>query len=78
MSDMVTRQSYDVVVSKHNKMLEINSLNYKIATSWNNLPLTLKENSYKTIHTFVKHVKANFLAHYKTECNIMNCYICNT
>ena len=42
--DRDTRQKYDVKIigEKHNNLTKINSLNYKIGTSWNELPLNLK------------------------------------
>ena len=73
----VTRQSYDVIIAKHNRLSEINSLNYKVATCWNSLPLDLKANAYKSLQIFVKHVKLHFLAEYKVECTITKSYICS-
>ena len=75
--DIQTRQSYDVVINKHNRLLEINSLNYKVASCWNGLPFELKTNAHKSLQTFVKYVKLHFLAEYETECAIPNCYICS-
>ena len=77
-SNTLTRQSHDVIIHKIKTQMQVNSLNYKVGTCWNSLPLHLKVNSYKTMNTYVKHVKSNFLSNYKTECYVRNCYSCRT
>ena len=76
--DIQTRQSHDVVINawKTNNA-KINSINYKLGCSWNELPIEIKDGSFKTIGTFSKHVKKHYLSKYSTSCTIANCYICN-
>ena len=76
-NDIQTRQKWDIKLKEINKFLEINSLNLKIGRSWNALPFSIKDNKFKTIDSFTKHVKELYLSQYKNECLIPNCYICN-
>ena len=76
-SGIQTRQKWDVQLKPINNFLEINSINLKIGRSWNDLPFNVKDNNFKTIDTFTKHVKELYLSKYITDCLIPSCYICN-
>ena len=75
--DIETRQKYNVILQTHSTCSDINSLNSKIGTVWNKLPFEIKSTNFKTINTFAKYVKANYMSKYVTECSIRNCYICS-
>ena len=72
-----TRQYFDVKLKKTNNFLKINSLNLKIGSAWNNLTFKIKESRFKTVNTFIKHVKDLYLSQYRINCTIPNCYICS-
>ena len=76
-SDRITRQSLDVSIFTNNYLSRINSLNYKVGTSWNNLPYSVKKNISVSIGTFTGRIKHIYLSTYDTECTNVNCYICN-
>ena len=72
-----TRQRYDVNVHMHkNKLSEINTINYKVGTSWNELSLDTKMLAFKTLPTFTKRVKNLYLTKYTDICTKRNCYVC--
>ena len=76
---IVTRQRFDVQMSSNednNNLSRINSINYKVGTNWNKLPFNSKMLAFKTIPTFVKHIKNLYLATYTDVCNIKDCYSC--
>ena len=75
---IITRQRLDVqIFSQTNNLSRANSLNYKVGTHWNKLPLDTKMLAFKTTPTFVKHLKRLYLSTYSTECTQENCYSCN-
>ena len=72
-----TRQKYDVHLLKHkNNLSRINTLNYKVGKSWNELPLDTKMLAFKTLPTFTKGAKALYLSRYPDKCNIDKCNVC--
>ena len=80
-SNIVTRQAHNVVIlrHRHSKQYKINSLNYKIGTAWNELPLNIKTKSVFTLNTFTRAVKMMLLDRYDTNsiCKDKHCYSCN-
>ena len=79
-SNIKTRHMHDDLITgnKHTDLYKINSLNYKVATAWNELPLSLKETSSFSISTFTKHTKCLYLSNYSNSHKYgnNNCYIC--
>ena len=73
---IITRQSFDVVMSKCTKFQQANNLVFKVGYSWNSLPYEIKSTDNITEHTFSKNVKAHYISMYKETCTIRNCYIC--
>ena len=72
-----TRQRHDVNVHMHkNKLSEINTINYKVGTSWNELSFDTKMLAFKTLPTFTKRVKNLYLTKYTDTCTKRNCYVC--
>lgn len=78
-----TRQKHDVKIigNKHSNLSKINTLNYKIGTSWNQLPLKIKETSslsIVSIGTFSKSVKTLMISKYSGnhKCGDKNCFCC--
>ena len=60
---IATRQKYDVIIdSNKNTFSQINSINLKIGTSWNELPLDTKKLAFKTLPTFAKRIKSIYLS----------------
>ena len=75
----VTRQSFDILLQGHNTLSRINSLNYKVGSSWNSLPFSFKSDvHYKSfsLGTLSKRIKNMILSSYDMECTIPNCYTC--
>ena len=73
-----TRKKDDINITKPKTTLtKINSLNYKIGSSWNQLDSEIRIYLSKTLQTFTRHVKRCFLSQYQDECKIKSCYICN-
>ena len=75
-SQIRTRQSLDVALETHDNLSKINSINYKVGTAWNELPLTLKEDVSISLPTFTSRVKSIFFSTYNSECAIQKCYVC--
>ena len=72
-----TRQRFDVQIGKQkNNSPRINAINYKIGTSWNELPLDAKMLAFKTLPTFTKRVRNIYISKYPITCNRPNCYSC--
>ena len=72
-----TRQRHDIDIRKCNNCLtQINSINYKVGKSWNELPLEIKESPPKSLPSFTKHVKELYISNYSDQCYISKCYIC--
>jgi hypothetical protein len=72
-----TRQTENIHYTNITKLIEEQSLNYKISLAWNNLPPQIKAASHKSCHLFSKHLKQHFISSYPDNCSIDNCYICN-
>ena len=78
-TEIVTRQTFDVSLQTHKALSKINSLNYKVGSSWNTLPFTIKSDvhySGLSIRTFAKRIKHHFVSNYRIECTIKKCYAC--
>ena len=75
-SNRMTRQSFDVSLRVHNNLSKINSLNYKVGTSWNELPFALKEDVSISIYSFTGRIKSIMFPTYNIECTDINCYVC--
>ena len=78
-TEIVTRQTFDVSLQTHKALSKINSLNYKVGSSWNTLPFTIKSDvhySGHSIRTFAKRIKHHFVSNYRIECTIKKCYAC--
>ena len=73
-----TRQKFDVhVFGRHEtNFTKINSINYKVGISWNELPFVTKTLAFKTLPTFTKNAKKFYLSKYSELCKVRNCYIC--
>ena len=71
-----TRIKDDVRIHESNNFLEINSINYKIGTKWNDLDLEVRKLATKSAHTFTKHVKSSYLSIYSYVCRIARCNTC--
>ena len=67
---VITRQSHDIIIGSHNYISKINSLNFKIGTSWNELPNNFKEITTLSEFTFVKKVKKTL--HVKLQNNMFH------
>ena len=74
----ITRKKDNVnIESQTNNLFKINSINYKIGTSWNNLTPEVRKYALKSVHTFTQHVKKLYLSIYSYACVIESCSICN-
>ena len=74
---ITTRQKFDIQISTPgNKFTRMNSLCHRIGASWNRLPYELKISAFKTMPTFVKHLKRSYLDSYPEACTITNCFSC--
>ena len=72
-----TRQRYDVDIFRCKTILtQINSINYKVGKSWNELPFETKESTFKYMSSFVRHIKNIYLFNYSETCIIPDCYVC--
>lgn len=60
----------------HSNIEKKQSINFKISTTWNNLPNSLKLINISQ-HSFSKKLRNHFISKYLTECYVQNCYICN-
>ena len=73
-----TRQKDDIYIKKPgNTLTKINSMNYKVGTSWNQLETQTREYAHKSLPTFVKHVKKCYISNYIDRCKIKPCHVCN-
>ena len=73
----LTRQSFDIIMTKSTTFQRVNNLVFKIGYSWNTLPYEIKSIKKIREQTFSKYVKSHFLSQYEEFCSIPNCYICN-
>ena len=74
---IATRQRYDVIIEPHkNNFFQTNSINFKIGTTWNELPTDAKMLAFKTLPTFAKRIKNIYLSKYTDVCTKVNCYTC--
>ena len=71
-----TRQQQNIHCMNIRTNLEIQTLNRKISTIWNNLSNELKHNTHISHFTFSKKLKTNFIALYKEQCLKQNCPVC--
>ena len=72
-----TRQRYDVDIFRCKTILtQINSINYKVGKSWNELPFETKEATFKSMSSFARHIKNLYLSKYSDTCIIPDCYVC--
>ena len=71
-----TRNKDDINVLKCKPLNQMNSLNYKAGTSWNELASDVKKYATKTLQTFTQHVKRWYLSKYSKICKIDRCNIC--
>ena len=79
MSNIITRQSFDISLKTHNNLSRINSLNYKVGSCWNSLPFAFKSDVHHqsfSLGTFTKRIKHRILSSYDVECTDPNCYTC--
>ena len=74
---MTTRQANDIIIEKHMSQLNRHSLNYKIGSVWNYLPVEIKNHPYQSELSFVRNLKKYFLSTYEENCSISGCYICS-
>ena len=73
-----TRKKDDIYIDSHsNNVSRINSINYKIGTSWNELSLEVRNYASKSIQTFTQQLKKSYLSKYAYTCDIQCCNICN-
>ena len=78
-SNIKTRQSFDITLQTHNQLSRINSLNYKVGSSWNSLPFSFKSDVHYqnfSLATFTKRIKNMIVSSYEVECTNPNCYTC--
>ena len=78
-TNKVTRQSFDISLKNHNTLSRINSLNYKVGSSWNSLPFSFKSDvHYRSVSlgTLTKRIKSTILTSYDVECTNPHCYTC--
>ena len=71
-----TRQKENININRQNNIGKINSINYKVGTSWNELDPDVKKYASKTASTFIQHVKRVYFSKYLDTCTIQCCYIC--
>ena len=72
-----TRKKDDINIEPNrNSLFKINSINYKIGTSWNNLSLDVRKYAVKSVRTFTQQVKQSYLSNYSYACDIEHCNIC--
>lgn len=70
-----TRQYDNIHCQNIHLNIEKQSINFKISTSWNNLPNTIKT-SMISQSTFSKKLRDHYISNYQNLCNIVNCYVC--
>ena len=78
-ANTITRQTFDVVINAHNNLSKINSINFKVGTSWNALPYSFKSDvQYKclSLSTFSNRIKFILLSQYEVDCTTQNCFVC--
>ena len=81
-TNKITRQTFDVSLQKkfqYTELSEINSLNYKVGTSWNALPFSFKSDAHYeglSLCTLNKRIKFITLSKYIVECTKKNCFSC--
>ena len=73
-----TRQIYHVNMHIHNNLSKINSINHKVGSSWNQLPIGIKKLAFKSVPTFIKHAKNMYLSKYAAKCNLTYCNVCKS
>ena len=73
----LTRQSNNIYIRPILSNLSKQSINYKIATCWNQLPNSLHQCGHLSIKTFSKKVKNHFISTYPSTCHQTNCYVCS-
>ena len=72
-----TRKKNDICVPLlKTKITKMNSINFKVGTSWNELDLEVRKSSTKSLKTFTSHLKVYYLSRYSFICNINHCYVC--
>jgi AraC-like DNA-binding protein len=76
-SERLTRQSDDITLFPIKTNLDKQTLNYNVSTTWNSLPLNIKNKKSLSINSFAHWVKKHFISSYNTTCNIQDCYVCN-
>ena len=59
-----------------NKLSKINSINYKVGMSWNELDPFVKSKAQFSISTFNFHVKKSYISKYNVTCTKEGCYVC--
>ena len=63
---------------QNNNLSKINSINYKVGTSWNELDLSIRASVSKTLPTLTRHVKNWYLSKYNGTCILDCCYVCRS
>lgn len=73
-----TRKSNDIHIHEFDKTLAtVNSINLKVGIPWNELNSEIKDLAHKrTLATFTKNVKKDYITRYSDVCTKENCYIC--
>ena len=75
-----TRQDDSIALEIPNNLLEINSLNLKIGSAWNEVPSLVKINLKRkksSEKAFATRMKNYTIKDYNVPCSIPSCYICN-
>ena len=72
-----TRQVHNIHQVNIHSSVQSQLLNFKVSSSWNQLPQSLKNYQNISIHCFTKKLKKYYISQYSTECSIPHCYICN-
>lgn len=71
-----TRQYNQIYAHNINQELSKQTINYKIAICWNQLPDAIFQYSHYSTKSFSKRLKHHFLSIYSQICDKQQCYIC--
>jgi hypothetical protein len=71
-----SRMASDIYISITLSNIEKQSLNYKIGTTWNNIPPHFKNTDNISERSFSKRLKSYFISSYNHYCNVRNCLSC--
>ena len=61
-----TRQASDIHQTSLAMAIELQSINFKVSSSWNELPTSVKDKNYHSVNALTKALKNHYSSKYST------------